>query len=264
MAEQDVVEESNPKQRRPRTRVRYARYSLTDSVTVAKAIHEQAGGVASPDRLAAFLNYSSTKNGAYLNRVAAARLFGLISDRGKDFVVAPLAQKILMPVYPDQVVEALVEAFFNVPLFKEIYETYSGKELPPEFGMKNMLRSQYGLAADQADVAYRVLMESAEDARFFATRGTRTHLIIPQIGAPVASPSTPLPGHGESGEAAQVPAAVGGRGGGGDRPITPTRTQGDLKSEYIAALIDMLREKAKAGDVDTELMERIEKLIGTE
>lgn len=254
---QETTQQQGVKQRRPRTQVRYPRYSLTDSVAVAKAVHEQGGGVVSPDRLAAFLTYSSTKNGAYLNRVAAARLFGLITDRGRDFMITPLAQKVLMPVYPDQAVEALVEAFFNVPLFKEIYETYSGKELPPEFGMKNLFKAQYGLAVDQADVAYRVLMDSAEDARFFATRGTRTHLIIPQTSVRPPEPNghaTPPTSTGDGG--------TGGPGdGSGVGAATTTKPTGDLRSAYVATLIDMLREKAKNGDVDSDLMARIEKLL---
>lgn len=258
MAEHAIAKEGSQKQRRPRTAVRYPRYSLADSVTAAKAIHEQGGGVASPDRLAAFLGYSSTRNGAYLNRVAAGRLFGVITDKGRDMVITPLAQKVLMPVYPDQAVEALVEAFFNVPLFKQIYETYSGKELPPEFGMKNLLRSQYGLTAEQSDVAYRVLMDSAEEGRLFATRGTRTHLIIPQTS--VRPPET------TERPATTTPATSGGDGTGqgsgtGGTTAVQTRPTGDLRSAYVATLIDMLREKSKTGEVDTDLMGRIEKLL---
>src|SRR5258708_38771023 len=121
------------KKRRSPAAVRYPNYGLADSVLVARVIHEQGGGVASRDRLAAFLSYSTTNSGAFLTRLASARLFDLITARGSDFVITPLAQRLLIPGYPEPGGEDLVEACFNVPLFKEIYDEHVGKQLPPEF-----------------------------------------------------------------------------------------------------------------------------------
>lgn len=50
--------------------------------------------------------------------------------------------------------------------------------------------------------------------------------------------------------------------GGGDVPPRQPRSPGDLKNEYISTLIGLLRTRgAQAGEVDTGLMERIEKLL---
>src|SRR5258708_26974343 len=121
------------KKRRSPAAVRYPNYGLADSVLVARVIHEQGGGGASRDRLAAFLSYSTTNSGAFLTRLASAGLFDLITARGSDFGITPLGERVLLPVYPEQVGEARVAAFFNVPLFKEIYDEHVGKQLPPEF-----------------------------------------------------------------------------------------------------------------------------------
>ncbi|HEX9495140.1 MAG TPA: hypothetical protein VGA38_05225 [Candidatus Limnocylindria bacterium] len=253
------------KKRRSPAAVRYPNYGLADSVLVARVIHEQGGGVASRDRLAAFLSYSTTNSGAFLTRLASARLFDLITARGSDFVITPLAQRVLMPVYPEQVGEALVEAFFNVPLFKEIYDEHVGKQLPPEFGMKNLLKAKYGLGLRQADDAYRSLIESADTAGFFRTRNARTHLIIPQVGSRAARSTVEDQAADVSESEGSLPLSSGGGDSGGPRrsEIRPGPTDlRTVKATYVTTLIDLLREKnAKDGTLDLELMERIEKLL---
>jgi hypothetical protein len=238
---------------------RFPVYDLGDSIAVAKLIHERGGGSASDDELAAFLKYKSPRNGAYLGRVGAAKLFGLIEGSAKQYKLTPLAQRILMPYDESQHREGLVEAFLNVPLFKGVYDEYRGKDLPPEFGMKNLLRGKFQIIPARLSNAYRVLMDSAETAGFFATRnGARTHLIMPAIRA--GTNARPPEGAEEPG---------GGGGGGGDTGGGGSDDGGggsvsgldELRREYVAMLMEMLREKAKNGEPDLDLMERIEKLL---
>ena len=40
-----------------------------------------------------------------------------------------------------------------------------------------------------------------------------------------------------------------------------TKSREDLQADYIAALIEMLKSQGKEGDVDLQLMERIERLL---
>jgi len=230
--------------------MRFPFYDLTDSLAVATAIHEKGGGVANRDQLAAFLGYSTTNSGAFLSRIAAARLFNLITGRGSEFKLTDLAQKILMPVYPEQSQEGLIEAFFNVPLFKAIYEEHQGKELPPEFGLKNLFRTRYGIDTRNTGLAYRVLIDSADLAGFFSTRGTKTHLIMPAVRKGIATPplGTDDKKDGSGGGASPPP------------PPPPSETSAEqVRFEYVRKLVSML-------DSDTvenkqELMDRIERLL---
>src|SRR6185369_9991290 len=110
---------------------------------------------------------------------------------GNLFVPTPLAYRILSPVYPHEAKQALVEAFLNADLFKRVYEDFKGRELPPEFGLKNALRNQYGVVPARVDLAYRTLIDSADAAGFFATKaGARTHLILPTIHVTPTPPPT--------------------------------------------------------------------------
>ncbi|HUF52492.1 MAG TPA: hypothetical protein VMR52_01810 [Dehalococcoidia bacterium] len=248
-----------PKQKREYSEMRFPAYDIVHSVGVAKAIHEKGGGTAKKDQLAAYLNYKSVTNGAFLSRIAAAERFGLIEKRDATYAITARAQKILMPVYPAQVAEALVEAFLAVPLFRAVYDEFYGGELPPEFGLKNALRIRFGVIPSRVDVAYRTLMESADAAGFFSTRGSRSQLIIPTIVQPsVDSDPPPADDPDES--------DLGGGGSDDEPPDKRSRTlsMDQLKGQYVATLIDLLREKGRSGEFDASLAERIEKLLAIE
>jgi hypothetical protein len=232
-------------------------YALADSVLAAKAIHEKGGGAATNDHLAAFLGYRSSKNGAFVNRVASAKLFGLIEGPPTRLVITGRAQKILMPINVGDPKQALIDAFLSVPLYAAIYRENQGKELPPEFGMKNALRNVFGVVPGRIDEAYRAFMASADTAGFFEIRGSKTQLIMPMVTTGIPRP-TPIqePDAGETNE------HESGNGGGGGNDGNPPRQSGDLRGEYISALIGLLRDKGAKGEVDEALMSRIEKLLG--
>lgn len=248
--------DQQPRTRRKPPDIRFPQFTLADSLAVAEAIQKKGGGTASRDQLAAFLGYSTTNSGTFLTRLAAARTFNLVtSERGGDFVITPLAQKILMPVYPAQTTEGLVEAFLGVPLFKAIYEEHKGKELPPEFGIKNLLRTKYSIMGRTTDIAYRALMESAEQAQFFATRGSRTHLIMPSVTIQRKPEDT-------SDGVASDP-NLGGGGGDGKPPAPPSHVSAakeEMRMKYVDKLfgmIDTTEDKAEK----KELLDRIEQFL---
>ncbi len=254
MAEPKRMPEAvTPPRKRELSKTKFPVYSLLDSVAVAKAVHDKGGGVASNDQLAAYLGYRSSKNGAYLARIASARTFDLIAGQGDRITITPRAQMILMPEFPEDARRAMTEAFLSVPLFRVVYDDNHGKQLPSDFGMKNAFRTRYGITPSRLDDAYRALMDSADQAGFFSTRGGRTQLIIPRVGSvsPAAEPPpavNPADGGGGSGD-----------DGGRTQPPTETRTKDSLESEYISALIGLLRQK---GEPDPALMAKIEELLG--
>lgn len=250
-----------------RSEARFPGYDLATATEVPRAIHT-GGGALPAENLAAQLGYKGTNNGAYLTKIGAARTFGLVSKNGSMFVATPLAHRILSPVYPHEAQIALIEAFFNVELFKRIYEDWKGRELPSEFGMKNALRLQYGIVPARVDLAYRTLLDSAETAGFFAAKlGARTHLIQPVIQPPQASYSA----------APEPSRQTGGGGGGGDdsgggeggmppsspvfKPAAGNVALSDVKAKYVATLIKLFEAKSEKGELDEKLMERIERLL---
>lgn len=194
---------------------RYLRYDLESSIEVARAIHDRGGGQVSSDQLAEFLNYKSKNNGAFLSRVAAARLFGLVDGTTNSLRPTPRAISILAPDFPERAARARLEAFESIPLFKEFLRSYEGQPLPNQEGMKNKLKTDFGIKDETAaSIALARLMDSAEQAGLFTVAGNRAKMIRPSFGgarfgetpAPLERPTEPLPlnGRGQSDETRPV------------------------------------------------------------
>lgn len=264
MAEQSAtIHLDDPKPERARSKFPFPVYALADCVAAAQAIYEKGGGAATNDQLAAYLGYKSANNGAFINRVSASKLFGLIEGPPTRLVLTPLAQKIILPVNPDiDPRQGLLNAFFRVPLYKALYDEYRSGELPPKFGMKNALRTMFGVTPARIDRAYSAFMSSADTAGLFSTRGSRTHLILP----PLPQPPTPVDTDSDDGDGDErtVNRNGGGNGGGGNddgKPPGEPLTKQQLQHQYIGTLIGALREQGAKGEMDGDLMARIEKLL---
>ena len=127
---------------------RYPKYDLDQSIDVARRIAERgAGATVSSHELAAMLGYSGTNSGAYLNRVAAARIFGLIDGQSDAISVTDRTERIIHAVYPESAERACIEAFRDVPLYSAFLDAFRGRELPDTTGMANALVSRFSVPA---------------------------------------------------------------------------------------------------------------------
>lgn len=169
------------KKPRAQSGIAYPYYNLDISVELAKAIHDQGGGECSSAHLAAFLGYKSARSGTYLTRLSSAKLFGLVEGGTDALRPTERSLSIINPVMPDDRTREKVNAFLEVPLFTAIYERFKGAHLPPEMGLKNLLRNTHKVVEDRVNPATRVFYESADQAGFFDTTPDRTQLIPPLI-----------------------------------------------------------------------------------
>lgn len=199
-----------------RSEIKFPAYALQACIDVVKIIHDN-GGSATPEHLASWLGYAGTNNGAFITKCSATRMFGLMDKHGKVFVPTPLAQRINSPVFPQDKAAALVEAFLNVELFKRVYNDNKQRDLPQGLGLKNAMRTIYGVLPARIDVAIKTLLDSADTAGFFAVKGgARTHLIMPMTHA---APVGPQPSGATSAPAA--PPQFASQGGSGPPPPPP-------------------------------------------
>lgn len=206
------------KKPRGRSGTAYPYYNLDLSVEVARMIHERGGGECSSAHLASFLGYKSARSGTYLTRLSSAKLFGLVAGGTNALVPTERALAIINPVMPEDRTRERAEAFLEVPLFREIYERFRNHALPPEVGLKNLLRNTYSIVGDRIAPAARVFYESAEQAGFFETSPDRTQLIPPLMNSSDKSISEEKQGEGRVDETTHTPErarAVGGDGTGG-------------------------------------------------
>lgn len=193
-------------------------YTLDQSIEVAKVIHEKAGGSCDRAQLATLLNYNGVKNGAFLTRVTAAKIFGLISQHGDQLTVTDSAHKILHPVTPSQGERAKVDAFLTVGLFRKAFDEFNGINLPDEVGLKNLFLTKYQIVEERTGPSVRVMLDSAEQAGLFRAAGNRSKMVMPLTAAsPVIAAARDAAPSGLNGERSEEHGVLrrGGSGGGG-------------------------------------------------
>jgi len=215
MAELKTVDPSRKAKRgsAPKSGTTYPYFDLNDSVEVARAVHDQGGGTCSRDHLAAALNYSTTRSGAFLSRIYAAKTFGLIELHGDTVSLTERAHRILHPVMDTDEIAGRAEAFLAVPLFAQAFEHFKGGTLPATVGMENLLKTRFEIVPDRIKPALRVMLDSAEQAGFFRASGDRTRMIMPNIGTPTTRPQNRQPGDTTEGQQEKQKTTTGGGDG---------------------------------------------------
>jgi hypothetical protein len=124
------------------------------------------------------LGYSGVKNGGFLSKLGAARMFGLVDEAGGMLRPTQLASNIYAPVQASDAQRAKAQAFLNVELFEKVYERFKGQPLPTNEGLENLLRIGFKVVPAQVKNAIRTMHESAESAGFFNAAG-RGRLVLP-------------------------------------------------------------------------------------
>lgn len=214
------------------TPFRYPAYDLEAALEVARKINERgAGATVTADELAALLRYKSKNNGAFVSRLAAARLFGFLDGQRDALTATDRAAAILHPDYPENAQRARLDAFKSAPLFAAFLEAYKGRELPDEQGMRNALTTRFRVPEKEAGAILSRLLDSAEQAGLFTTTGgSRTKMIEPTIRGMTGSRPKP------EDEAATPPAPA---------PPPPDSHVGDRFPKLMEGALDLLpREPA--------------------
>jgi hypothetical protein len=86
------------------------------------------------DALAQLLGYKSSNNGAYWSELAAVKSYGLLEGRS-DLRITELAKQVTYGT-GDQKPQAILRAFMNIPLWKQLYERYRLQLPSQEFWAK--------------------------------------------------------------------------------------------------------------------------------
>lgn len=149
---------------------------LDSAITVARALHDNAGLECTPDQMAAYLKLMSN-SGGFRARIAPARTFGLIQvERGK-ISLTELGQRILDPA---REVQARIDAFLHVGLYREIFDKYRNGRLPGAAGLESSMAAM-GVSSRQTGKARQAFERSANQAGFF--REGRDRLVMPATQA---------------------------------------------------------------------------------
>ncbi|OPY96832.1 hypothetical protein A5906_00480 [Bradyrhizobium sacchari] len=152
---------------------------LEAGMVVARAMLSSGGVALSRDQLAGVMKQSAG-SGAFVTKLATARMFGLVVANNGKYELTDTGFEILDSDEGRQKA-AKATAFLNVPLFKKTYEEFKGKQLPPRPHGLEQAFVRFGVAPKQKTNARLAFDKSANQAGFFPNGQDR--LIEPIISS---------------------------------------------------------------------------------
>ena len=203
----DESDGSDGKQRE-RSSVQFPYQDLSEAVAIAKGVHEFGGTTAQLSQLAAQVNQSPNSS-MFKLRVSTARMFGFVSNSQGNVTLTALGVRVCDPLQENA---ARVEAFLNIPLYKQVFEKFRSATLPPNNGLENEMVSM-GVAAKQKSNARQVFQRYANQAGFFGFGPNR--LVQPAIRGGVPPPPGDAGSEGDPGTIKKKKGDGGGDEGGG-------------------------------------------------
>ena len=119
--------------------------TLEEALKVPQVICEQnAGNPWEPKQIADVLNIGANNN-SFFYQTSSARDYGLTlgTSRAKSIELAPIGRRICFPVSAEDEALAKKEAFFNIDVFKKVFEYYKATSLPDDKYFANTLKEKF-------------------------------------------------------------------------------------------------------------------------
>lgn len=169
-----------PPPTREQSTIQFPYMDLETAMTVASAILRGGGVAINRDQLAGLMNQSAG-GGNFVQKIASARMFGLVSFAGGKYELTDLGFNILDSDETRQKA-ARRDAFLNVQLYRRAFDEFRGKQLPPRPHGLEQAFVKFGVVANQKTNARLAFDKSALQAGFFNAGQDR--LVEPIIAGP--------------------------------------------------------------------------------
>lgn len=140
---------------------------LPSLIEAVKTLYGKFGTKEIDDETASrLLGHTTSRSGAYIQKRADLRAFGLIEPRGP-IKVTEIGRKVSYPNNTKEEQEGLIQAISNIELWKLIYEKYTkkGLTLPSDFWTD--IREWTGLPPEEAKNAAEIVRKAyLEDIKY--------------------------------------------------------------------------------------------------
>jgi hypothetical protein len=165
-------------QPRVKSQIAFPYMDLDAAVSVATAIIGAGGVALSREQLAGVMGLS-VGSGNFLQKVATARTFGLVTNAQGKYELSSLGFAIVDSAEKRQR-KARTDSFLAVPLYRRVYDEFRGKQLPPRPHGLEQAFVRFGVSTKLVGTARVVFERAARQAGFFDAGPER--LIEPIIG----------------------------------------------------------------------------------
>lgn len=150
-------ETSTLKQKRP-----FPSVTIEESIIIPQKLKELNGGNPwTPSDIANSLGKSSKTN-AFFYMTAGSRDYGLTEGTrdAEKISLGEIGRRFVYAGNPDQERTSLQEAFFNVPIFKAVFNHYKGSTLPELKYLSNTLKTEFGLSPEHHEDFHRIFQSN--------------------------------------------------------------------------------------------------------
>ena len=136
---------------------------MEEALKIPLKIKELNGGNPwPPSDVAQAVTGGSYKTTQFFYVTAAARDYGLTEGTrdATKIALAEIGRRFVYAGNPDAEREALQDAFFHVPIFKNVFNHYKGSTLPELKYLGNTLHSEFGLAPEFHEEFHRLFQDN--------------------------------------------------------------------------------------------------------
>lgn len=128
-------------------------YCIEDALKISKAIAQNNAGNPWDSAQIADAISMGEKSSSYYYLTTASRDYGMTTgtSRGKLIELTSVGRKIVYPENQGQEYASLQQAFFNIDIFKKVYDYYKGGNLPEKRFVCNTLQETFSLDSSYHD-----------------------------------------------------------------------------------------------------------------
>lgn len=151
-----IMEKRTFKRSRP-----YPFYDINVALQFSTVVEKLGGHNVSEASLLKELDIKDPHTRTFSGKMSSARQFGLLIVEGKTYTLTDRARLILRPKDEDNKKNLLREAFLTPDIYKELYEKFQEKQIPPVDTLANILLHDYGINMNVREDAARAFIDSA-------------------------------------------------------------------------------------------------------
>jgi hypothetical protein len=139
----------------------YPTYPADEAIRIGQAVYDLGGSRApvKKEMLAKHLNYAGT-GPSFVQRIGAAKLYGLIDGRG-EYALTDLGKRYFLPTSETDKAEAAFEILQHPPAFKRLVARFSGQRLPSNDILGNIIHTEGNVPASWKDKVASIFAKSA-------------------------------------------------------------------------------------------------------
>lgn len=146
--------------------------TFQNALEVARAVCDSGGANSDVQRsVIAHTLQSSANSGAFIQRIASAKVYGMIEGGRTGYHLTDDAKRYFFPSSDSEKRNALLMLLKSAPIFAEIIKRFDGNRIPSTDLLANVLLREFNIPGSWKDRVARFFLKAAADAEILDAQG---------------------------------------------------------------------------------------------